>query len=108
LNAIVVHGSPEQLETIKATIARMDEAGPVKPAPAAQPQIKIFSLKNADVNKMLTITQTIFTGDPSLRISADARTNMLIVQGKPEQIAKMEAILLRLDEVPTPKPEKTP
>ena len=78
-------------------------AGPKQPAPNdARPSIdvKIYTLKNADAEKMVTTLQGLLQGKDGqqFRIVADPRTNSVLVSGRADQQEIIEAIIVRLDE----------
>ena len=74
----------------------------------AKDQIKIFTLRNsraAEANEML---RKLYPNSDALRITVDARTNSLIVEGDREMLDEIEAILLRLDESSSAKSDTGP
>jgi type II secretory pathway component GspD/PulD (secretin) len=71
-------------------------------AAAAQPEIKIFSLKNASAKELAQVVSTVIRGQAPLNIGVDERTNTLVLSGTRDDLAIVEAILVRLDEDKTP------
>jgi type II secretory pathway component GspD/PulD (secretin) len=67
-------------------------------------EIKIFALKNASAASAAEIVGNIFEGRP-VKVAIDERTNSLILQGRRREFETIEAILLRLDDVP-PNPSR--
>jgi general secretion pathway protein D len=108
-NALVVIGPSESMELIEALVRQLDQI------PAAEAQIKVFTIVNGDALSLLQMLQNLFgqqaagpgvTGVVSatenplvpLRFSADQRTNSIIASGSAGDLQVVEAILLRLDE----------
>ncbi len=60
-------------------------------------QIKVFALQNSAARDVLDVIDSIF-GEETLRFAADERTNMVVVKGRPDTLAEVEAVLVRLDE----------
>lgn len=62
-------------------------------------QIKVFTLVNADATGLTNTLLKIYPGE---KISADGRTNTLIIASpNPNRLAEIEAILRELDEIPS-------
>lgn len=114
-NALIVSAPAEAMELIAALIRQLDDV------PAAEAQIKVFTIVNGDASSLVEMLQTLFgqrtgigqTGglfgagqqqqagqNPivQLRFSVDQRTNSIIVSGSMDDLNVVEAILLRLDE----------
>ena len=87
-----------------ANIAMSQEAAPQK---SDATQIKVLSLSNAPAEDLLVVIDTIF-GEERFRLAADKRTNTVIVKGRPDVLAAVEAVLLRLDETPKPNQKSKP
>lgn len=68
----------------------------------AEPQIKIFHLQNAEAAALAGILAQLFP-NTKMNVGVDHRTNSLIINGPEDELMKVEAILLRLDEAPSPK-----
>jgi type II secretory pathway component GspD/PulD (secretin) len=67
------------------------------PAQASVEELRIFALKNlaaADASRVMT---ELFSGQ-SIIVAADERTNSLLVKASADQLAEIQAVLLRLDE----------
>jgi len=77
-------------------------------------EIKIFSLRNAQAATASKIIAQIYDSHNPFpeadvpRIAVDERTNSLIAIGDRESLETVEAILIRLDEKPSPQPEPNP
>jgi type II secretion system protein D len=112
-NALLVSAPPESMELLSTLIRQLDQF------PAAQSQIKVFTILNGDAFGLATVLQDLFgsqqtggglgalqagglvAGETSLvplRFSVDQRTNSIIVSGSPDDLIVVEALLLRLDE----------
>lgn len=65
--------------------------------PAEQPEFKIYHLQHASATDLVDLLGVFFPTKSELTITADARTNSLLVRGKPEQLLAIEAIVMRLD-----------
>lgn len=65
-------------------------------------QVKVFSLKNADAERLTKAIQPLFAdaGAPPTVIVFDTRTNSIIARGRTSELVILEAIALRLDEAP--------
>ncbi|MBI1900031.1 MAG: hypothetical protein HYS13_02805 [Planctomycetia bacterium] len=65
-------------------------------------EIKIFALKNASAKDLAQVVSKVIRGPSPLKIGVDERTNTLVLSGAKDDLAVVEAILLRLDEEKTP------
>lgn len=118
-NTLIVNAPEETMPLIEALIRQLDKI------PAAESQIKIFTLHNGDAQTLTNVLQTIFAtttgttgiggtaasqmvnrrpgieeGESSLvsiRLSTDIRTNSIIACGSVGDLVTIEAILTRLD-----------
>lgn len=115
-NALVVSAPADSMPLIAALIAELDRL------PAAEAQVKVFTIVNGDAQALADMLQTLFgqtfavTGAAAaqpafrtgaqegesalipLRFAVDIRTNSIIASGSAGDLAVVEAILLRLDE----------
>lgn len=115
-NALVVAAPADSMPLIAALIAELDRL------PAAEAQVKVFTIVNGDAQALADMLQTLFgqafavTGAAAaqpairtgaqegesalipLRFAVDIRTNSIIASGSAGDLAVVEAILLRLDE----------
>jgi general secretion pathway protein D len=107
-NSIVVTAPADSMELIAALIAQLDQA------PNVAAELKVFTLENGDAVSLRDMLQTLFgtgeeaqdaaaggIGGPGLvrmQFSVDERTNSVIAAGSREDLAVVEAILLRLDQ----------
>jgi type II secretion system protein D len=112
-NALVVSAPAASMDLIGALVRQLDQM------PAAQSQIKVFTILNGDAIALMQMLQTLFGaaaapagpgGAPPplmqaaegrslapLRFSVDPRTNSIIAAGSVGDLNVVEAILLRLD-----------
>ncbi|OHB72601.1 MAG: hypothetical protein A2V70_09340 [Planctomycetes bacterium RBG_13_63_9] len=109
-NALVVSAPTESMTLIEALIQRVDKL------PAAEAQIKVFTIVNGDATNLIEMLETLFAeeagadqlavrtgaseGESSLvqlKFAVDQRTNSIIVSGSMGDLRVVEAILLRLD-----------
>lgn len=113
-NALVVSAPAASMDLIGALVRQLDQM------PAAQSQIKVFTIVNGDAIALMQMLQTLFGaaaapagpgGPPApplmqaaegrslapLRFSVDPRTNSIIAAGSVGDLNVVEAILLRLD-----------
>ncbi|MEX0866105.1 MAG: secretin N-terminal domain-containing protein, partial [Pirellulales bacterium] len=108
-NALVVTSPKENMDLISVLIEQLDML------PAAESQIKVFTIINGDATALTEMLQSLFgqqTGGQAgpavgaggeslivpLRFSVDQRTNSIIASGSSSDLIVVEAILLRLDE----------
>src|SRR5262249_15890055 len=109
-NALLVAAPSEAMELISALIKQLDGA------PAAESQIKVFTIMNGDASSLVEMLQALFgirtTGQGGagflgnqqqtpqgqnpliqMRFSVDVRTNSIIATGGAEDLNVVEAIL---------------
>ncbi len=94
-NALLLIGWGEAIKAAQKLIMRLDES--VEP----QTQMKVFSLKHASATQ-LENTVDQFLNDrgglgPNVKITADDRTNSLIVNAAPRDLLEVEKLIERLD-----------
>ncbi|MFN6162368.1 MAG: secretin N-terminal domain-containing protein [Planctomycetota bacterium] len=114
-NVLLLIGRPEALTGIKELIAKLDQ--PLDP----NNQLRVFRLVNSSANDAETIIKNFFN-DPGtgtgttgttaatpntqlttrVKVIADYRTNSLIVQASPRDIAEVARLLLEIDVESTP------
>ncbi len=94
-NALLLIGWGEAVEAAKELIRKLDR--PVAP----ETQLQVFPLRHTPALAMQTTVQGFFTGrmglGPRVLVGADARTNSLIVQAAPRDLAEVALLLKRLD-----------
>ena len=74
------------------------EAAPERAAAAGPAhELKVFQLRFAAAADLAKVLSSVFEKEP-VRIAAEVRTNSILVQGPAENLAMVEALLLRLDE----------
>jgi type II secretory pathway component GspD/PulD (secretin) len=104
-NTIIVSASKENLAIVEQLIKQMDID-----APWALGDIRVFILKNADCTKLGPMIQQFYTQKRaselavntgaklmSVVVTADARTNALLVTGPKDAFAGIEAMVKQLD-----------
>jgi hypothetical protein len=82
--------------------ARADAAAgaPHRAADRPDSEVRIFALKHALASEMAGGITSLFN-KKALRIAVDRRTNSIIASGPRDDLAILEAVLLRLDEQPS-------
>jgi len=107
-NSLVVSAGPRDIAEIAALLARID-------APGATAELKVFTIINGDAEALANMLRSLFSipeggeaaqggggltqgGVVRMQFSVDQRTNSIIAAGSREDLAVVEAILLRLDE----------
>jgi general secretion pathway protein D len=110
-NSILVSAPAESMDLIAALIRELDRL------PAAEAQIKVFTVVNADAAALVEMLQALFAqpapgvlqaplqaalveGESTLvplRFAVDQRSNSIIASGSRGDLQVVEAILLRLD-----------
>jgi type II secretion system protein D len=106
-NALIISAPAESMPLLAAIIHAMDAL------PSQEAQIKVFTIVNGDARGLVDMLERLFAdqgqaaageGIPGgdslvpLRFSVDERTNSIIATGSANDLAVVEAILLRLDE----------
>lgn len=105
-NALVVTAPADSMELIAALVERLDRS------PDAQAELKVFTVANGDAVELAAMLRSLFgteddedeaggygSGSLSpLNVSVDERTNSILAAGSAEDLAVVEAILLRLDD----------
>ncbi|HAC89844.1 MAG TPA: hypothetical protein DCF63_04305 [Planctomycetaceae bacterium] len=102
-NALLIIGRKEIVESVKTLIEKLDQ--PLNP----NDQMKVIRLKHAPAVDMETRIRDFFVQRPGsdqenrkamgtrVRISSDYRTNALIVQAAPRELAEVEKMVAELD-----------
>jgi len=91
-NSIVVSASPEIQQMVAQLIEKLD----VLRERGADRELKIFRLKYAQPQETAAILSRI-SGKDDARIAVDARSNSILVEGSPDTLRRIEAILSKLD-----------
>jgi type II secretion system protein D len=119
-NTLLVSAPAESMPLMEALIVQLDQL------PAAEAQIKVFTIINSDAASLMDMLETLFgeqagAGEPAvqtaaveeesslvqLRFAVDERTNSIIASGTVGDLSVVEAILLRLDETDVRKRKST-
>lgn len=94
-NAMLLIGRKESVQQVIDLIKRLDV--PVPP----ESQFQVFRLRHAAATTVQTTVQGFFTDrgglSPQVRVTADSRSNALIVQASPRDMAEVAAMIARLD-----------
>jgi type II secretion system protein D len=106
-NSLIVSAGPRDLAEIAALVQRIDR-------PGATAELKVFTIMNGDATALMNMLNTMFAppqdaeagaggglgagGPVRMQFSVDTRTNSIIAAGSREDLAVVEAILLRLDQ----------
>ena len=109
-NTLIVTAPAESMELITELIRRLDQL------PAADAQIKVFTMKNGDAFAVAFVLLDLFPQQQApgqapiqtaagegesalvpLRLSVDQRTNSIIASGSPGALLTVEAIIATLD-----------
>ncbi|MFO0428640.1 MAG: secretin N-terminal domain-containing protein [Planctomyces sp.] len=94
-NALLLIGWGEAVAAAKKLIERLDESV----APATQ--MRMFPLKHASANQVESTVRQFLNGrgglGPDVTITANTRTNTLIVNASPRDLQEVEELILRLD-----------
>jgi len=99
-NALLLIGWGEAVEAVKELIRKLDR--PVSP----KTQLRVFGLRHAAAMDVRTTVMEFLSGrgglGPEVQITADLRTNSLVVQAAPRDMQEVEALIHRLDTDQTP------
>ena len=94
-NALLLIGRRESVQTVVELVKKLDQ--PVDP----QTQFQVFRLRGASAFSAQQIVIEFFAMRPGLgprvRATADFRTNALIVQASPRDMAEVAALIERID-----------
>jgi general secretion pathway protein D len=107
-NSLIVTAPADSMDLVAALIEQLDQ-------PTAVAQIKVFKIINGDANSLIEMLRILLPAEvtvagPQLagaegesnlvpvRFSVDVRTNSIIATGSKEDLAIIEALLLRLDD----------
>ncbi|NOX53060.1 MAG: hypothetical protein GXP27_01200 [Planctomycetes bacterium] len=94
-NALLLIGWGEAMEAIKTLIQKLDQ--PVQ----ASTQFRVFRLKHAPVSTVQSTVQQFFSNrgglGPQVRVTADARTNSLVVEAAPRDMEEVALLIQQLD-----------
>lgn len=106
-NALIVTAAADSMDLLEALIRQLDQS------PDAEAQLKVFTIANGDAVALQEMLSSLFRTDEEddenggigaganslvkLQLSVDQRTNSIVAAGSTEDLAVVEAILLRLD-----------
>jgi len=120
-NTLIVTAPKDSLELVAALIKQFDQRV------STVAELKVFTLKNADADSMVTLLQSTFSSENQqtdlgiqiagvndansnlipLKFTVDRRTNSVVAQGGADALQIVEAILLKLDGSDSRKRETT-
>lgn len=96
-NALLLIGRPESVQAVSELVKKLDQ--PVEPTS----QFAVYPLKHANAATVQTTLQNVFLTRPGLgatvQVTADARSNSLIVRGSPRDLIEAGELIKRLDVV---------
>lgn len=106
-NSLLIIGWGESVKSVRQLIEKLDQPVP------ADAQFQVFRLKHADVSQARTTVQDFFTSrttpgggtgntanqglSPKVQVTVDIRTNSLIVQAAPRDMAEAARLIEELD-----------
>lgn len=107
-NSLLVTAPADSMDLMAALIEQLD-------TPTAVAQIKVFKIVNGDANSLIEMLRLLLPAEATVagpqlagaegetnlvpvRFSVDQRTNSIIATGSQDDLAIIEALLLRLDE----------
>lgn len=107
-NSLIVTAPAESMDLVAALIEQLD-------VPTGVAQIKVFKVVNGDANSLIEMLRILLPAEATVagpqlagaegetnlvpvRFSVDMRTNSIIATGSQEDLAIIEALLLRLDQ----------
>lgn len=103
-NTVLAVGSADKLRLIETIISKLEDTG----KKAEKLDIKIVTLKNAQATDLMNTLQQLFQ-ERSLRITADARSNTLLISAAAaDDLQTVMAVIKKLDEVTEKAPPVQP
>jgi hypothetical protein len=97
-NRILIMAQPEVQKQVEALLELLDT-----PAEEKEPgQLRVFRVEHAPVESVVPILSEVFASD-EVRISADTRTNSIVVLASPAQLAELEALIKMVDRESEPR-----
>ena len=94
-NALLVIGRPENVTTMLDLVKRLDQ--PVEP----ETQLRVFPLRHATASAAQTTVTEFYAQraglGPQVRVSADFRSNSLVVQASPRDMNEVALMIAKLD-----------
>jgi type II secretory pathway component GspD/PulD (secretin) len=99
-NAILILAPGSAMEAVLTLAQELDREGD------PQMEVQVFPLQNAVVSQVVTMLETFYADRgglaPRILAIADVRTNNLIVQARPRDLAEVAEIILRIDRDSSP------
>jgi type II secretory pathway component GspD/PulD (secretin) len=99
-NSLILRGPAEDLAAAEAVVQRLDVAAPdARKSEPAKPQLRVFPLKSGSAAEVVKLLQALLGGEGSknFRAVADVTSNSVLVYATEEQLAEIEALVVRLD-----------
>jgi type II secretion system protein D len=97
INALIVGASPEDMELAGILIGKLDTA-----AGGAGAGLNVFPLKKADASQVATTIQGLYSqgagGTASVTVTADERTNALVVSAGEADLERIRELVEKLDQ----------
>jgi len=95
-NALLLVGWGEAVTAMKELIAKLDQ--PVAP----ESQVRVYRLRHAPVTEASSVVENAFSDPqglgPLVEVTADPRTNSLIVRASPRDLLEVDHLIARLDQ----------
>jgi beta-lactamase regulating signal transducer with metallopeptidase domain len=98
-NQIVARGSKAILAEVTSVVTNLDQPSPSDEKQEATRQIRVFSLKYARASDMADIIRNSIAGKRSASVSADLRTNSVVVTADPTQMDRIFRLVADLDKL---------
>lgn len=102
-NALFVRADEDVLKEVEGLLKVLDKSGAAAVRDAGN-EVKVFQLANADASEMMEVVSKLVGKD--MRLVPDRQSNSLVATGRKDQLATVEAILLRLDRHDRDRAEK--
>jgi type II secretion system protein D len=94
-NALLLIGRKESVDRVVDLVKRLDM--PVSP----ESQFQVFRMKHASASSASSLVQGFYTDrgglGPVVRVTSDSRSNALIIQASPRDMAEVAAMVARID-----------
>ncbi len=105
LNLLILYGKPEDVAYVQKVLGNL-----IKSADAAQPDVKVYPLKNVSGQAIAATLQSLYDTNFAAQqgpvsITAVDQPNGLLLIGRKENIESAEKLIATLDVAPTEQPE---
>lgn len=97
---LIVSGRPDKVARAAEILKGLDVAAPGADSTArvGSPQLEIYPLGTCDASSAMAVLQTVLTGQPSVKLSIDAKANNLVALARPAQQATIRATLAQIQQ----------